>query len=287
MGKHHKTVKLIELATEILAETHPMTVRQVYYQLVSRQAIENTRGAYGAVCNALRDARLDEAIPWEHIEDRLRRPRHVSMWDDLADFGRTALRSYRQDVWNTQPGVLEAWLEKDALSGIFEEVLEPYGVTLNVGRGYDGWSSIHAAAERYGAGDESDGGPPVKVIYFGDHDPSGEDMLRSLGERLAVLGSHPTIDKVAILREDIEEYNLPPDFAKKSDTRAKAFIETHGDQAVELDALPVAILRQRLTEAVETRMDLDALAAVQRAEKADLRRLDRLLHADGGPKGRK
>lgn len=274
MGKHHRTVKLIELAAEILAETHPMTVRQVYYQLVSRQAIKNSRSAYGAVCTALRDARLDGTIPWEHIEDRLRRPRCVSMWDDLVDFGKAVRRSYRRDVWNTQPGVLEAWLEKDALSGIFEEVLEPYGVTLNVGRGYDGWSSIHEAAERYGAGDGSDGGPLVKVIYFGDHDPSGEDMLRSLRERLADLGSRPAIERVAILREDIERHNLPPDFAKKSDTRAKAFIETHGDQAVELDALPVTVLRQRLKDAVEARMDMDALAAVRRAEKADLRRLD-------------
>jgi hypothetical protein len=273
MGKHAKTLKLIEQAAAILAETHPMTVRQVYYQLVSRQVIENTRGAYGAVCNALRDARLNGVIPWEHIEDRLRRPRCVSMWNDLADFGEAVRRSYRRDVWNTQPRVLEAWLEKDALSGIFEEVLEPYGVTLNVGRGYDGWSSIKAAAERYGAGDGSDDGPPVSVIYFGDHDPSGEDMLTSLRKRLAVLGSHPTIEKVAILREDIEEYHLPPDFAKKSDTRAKGFIETYGDEAIELDALPVAILRQRLTDAVEARMDLDALADVQQEEVEDKRRL--------------
>ena len=277
MGKHAKTVKLIELAAEILAAEHPMTVRQVYYQLVSRQVIENRRSAYGAVCNALRDARLEGAIPWEYIEDRLRQPRYVRMWDDLADFGETIRRAYRRNVWSTQPDVLEAWLEKHALSGIFEKVLEPYGVTLNVGRGYDGWSSIHAAAERYGAGDGNDGGPPVFVIYFGDHDPRGEDMLRSLRDRLADLGSHPTIEKVAILREDIERYDLPPDFAKKSDTRARAFIETYGDQAVELDALPPAVLRQRLTDAVEARMDLDALADVQRTEKADLQRLAGLL----------
>jgi len=40
MGKHARTLKLIELATEILAAEHPMTVRQVYYPLVSRQAVE-------------------------------------------------------------------------------------------------------------------------------------------------------------------------------------------------------------------------------------------------------
>jgi len=41
---------------------------------------------------------------------------------------------------------ITVWLEKDALSGIFEVVLGEYGVTLNVGRGYDGWDSIHNGA---------------------------------------------------------------------------------------------------------------------------------------------
>ena len=35
MGLHEKTLRLIEAAREILAEHHPMTVRQVFYQLVS------------------------------------------------------------------------------------------------------------------------------------------------------------------------------------------------------------------------------------------------------------
>jgi hypothetical protein len=66
----------------------------------------------------------------------------------------------------TQPDSFEVWCEKDALSGIFEEVLSPYGVTLNVGRGYDGWSSVKDAADRYGRR----GG--AKIVYFGDYDPS-------------------------------------------------------------------------------------------------------------------
>jgi len=277
MGKHQKTIDLIQLAAAILAQEHPMTVRQLYYQLVVRQAIENSQSAYNRVGRAMVAARLEGAVPWEHIEDRTRRPRSVSMWDDLADFGETIRRAYRRDVWNTQPALLEAWLEKDALSGIFEDVLRPYGVTLNVGKGYDGWSSIHGAAARWGAADGTDGGPAVSIIYFGDHDPSGEDMLRSLQERLAQLGSHPTFEKVAILHEDIDLYNLPPDFAKTSDTRHAGFVAEHGDATVELDALPVAILRQRLTRAVESRMDLKALAAVRRQEKRDLARLNELL----------
>jgi hypothetical protein len=271
MTRHAKTTRLIEVAADILAADHSMTVRQLYYQLVSRQVIENNRGRYQAVSNALVSARQEGIIPWNWIEDRLRRPRQVSMWDGLSDFAETCKRAYRRNVWATQPRILELWLEKDALSGIFESVLNTYGVTLNVGRGYDGWDSIHNAAGRLGDGESA------TVLYFGDFDPSGEDMVRSLAERLAFFGCRPDITKCALTRDHIDRYHLPPDFAKKTDTRAAGFIARHGDLSVELDALPVDVLRARLVSEVEARMDLGALRRVQKRERADRDQLVRLL----------
>lgn len=267
-----KTVRLIEIAKDILAEGHPMTVRQVYYQLVSRQVIKNNRVQYQAVSNALVNARRSGVIPWEWIEDRLRRPRHVSMWAGLPEFAETCRRSYRRDVWETQPGYVEVWLEKDALSGIFEDVLNPYGVTLNVGRGYDGWDSIHNAAERY---EEK---AVVTVLYFGDFDPSGEDMVRSLIKRLGDQGAVPEVIKCALTHEDILRYQLPPDFAKKTDTRTAAFIVKHGDISVELDALPPDVLRERLEEEVSSRMDLKALKVIKKMEAKERAELVKRLN---------
>jgi len=267
MSKHQKTMDILEASHSILEAHNPMTVRQVYYQLVSRQVIENNRSQYQAVSIALVGARKDGFIPWEWTEDRLRRPRTVSMWDSLSDFGDTVLSSYRRDVWGRQPCYIEVWLEKDALSGIFEDLLEPSGVTLNVGRGYDGWSSIHNAAGRYGTGEG------VTVLYFGDFDPSEEDMARSLKERLSFFESSPEIMKVALTYEDIALYNLPPDFTKAKDTRAKGFVAKYGDVAVELDALPIDVLRDRIVREVETRMDLSALGAVQETERQEKAKL--------------
>jgi hypothetical protein len=271
MARHAKTRRLIEEARLVLAEHHPMTVRQVYYQLVSRQVIENSRSQYQSVSNALVEARKEEIIPWEWIEDRLRRPRSVSMWAGLADFAETAREAYRRDVWATQPGYVEAWLEKDALSGIFQDVLEGYGVTLNVGRGYDGWDSIRNAAGRYGDGEA------VTVLYFGDFDPSGEDMVRSLRERLAFFDCFPEIIKCALVPEDITRYHLPPDFTKTTDTRRAAFVERYGDLAVELDALPVDVLTARLRSEMEARLDLEALAKVQATEQREKQQLTAAL----------
>lgn len=266
-----KSQERLQVALEVLRENNPMTVRQVYYQLVSRQVIKNTRTMYQAVSNLLVDARKEGVIPWEWIEDRLRRPRHVSMWDDLSDFAKTIRAAYRRDVWNTQPHYLECWLEKDALSGIFEDVLDKYGITLNVGRGYDGWDSIRNAAERWGDGENT------TVLYFGDFDPSGEDMYRSLIDRWDFFSCYPKVIKVALTAEDIRRYSLPPDFAKATDSRAAGFIAKHGNVSVELDALPVGVLRNRITTEVEARLDLDALKVVKQIEKTERAKIVDLL----------
>jgi len=266
MAKHAKTLAMLDVAIEVLTAIHPMTVRQVYYQLVSRLVIENKQSQYNAVCNLLRDARKEGVIPWEWVEDRLRRPRTVAMWEDLTDFAHVA-RQYRRDIWRTQPHYVEVWLEKDAVSGIFEDVLDRYGVTLNVGRGYDGWDSIHNAAERFGNGAES------TILYFGDFDPSGEDMVRSLRERLGFFDCNPETVKCALTFEDVERYQLPPNFAKASDTRRAAFVARWGDLAVELDALPADLLRGRLIREVEARLDLGALASLKALESAERERV--------------
>jgi hypothetical protein len=274
-GRISKAEKLVilEAAHEELSDGHPMTLRQVHYRLVARgdTVYTNTQKDYDNLSRWLRDARREGYIMWEWIEDRLRVPRTVAMWDDLPDFIESVRWSYRRSVWNDQPGYLEVWCEKDALSGIFQRILGPYGVTLNVGRGYDGWSSIKNASDRFGGGDR------VAVLYFGDFDPSGEDMVRSLRERLADLGSEPEIVKSALTRDDIERYGLPPDFTKATDSRREAFVAKYGDVAVELDALPVGVLRDRLADEVSRRMDLEALEGTREAERADRGRLDELL----------
>jgi len=271
MARHAKTQRVIEEARAILAAFHPMTVRQVYYQLVSRQVIENNRGAYQGVSDALVAARRECTIPWRWIEDRLRVPRGLgdgfTSVEGYLDFMIDRIVSgYSAATWPTQPRYVEAWLEKDALSGIFADALRPYNVGLNVGRGYDGWSSIHNAAERFREA------PQVAscILYFGDFDPSGEDMVRSLAERLGDQGAAPEIVKVALTVEDIERYHLPPNFTKPTDSRAAAHVARFGDLSVELDALPPNMLRDRIIEAVEQSLDMDALGEV-RAHEAENR----------------
>jgi hypothetical protein len=250
-----------------------MTVRAVHYRLVAAQVIQNTRTQYQAVSDLLVKLRRSGAVPWEWVEDHLREPHEVSTWNGLSDFFSSVGYWYRRDVWATQPIYLECWLEKDALSGLFDGVLQPYGITLNVGRGFDGWTSIHNAAQRFAAHAHTD----VVLLYFGDFDPSGEDIARSLQARLEAEGATFELVTCALRREDVEQYNLPHDFTKKTDTRAAKFVAKHGDMAVELDALPVEILKARIVEEVEARVDMRSLARVREQEAGEIVQLRQFL----------
>lgn len=189
------TIALLDEVLVVLAGLElPVTLRQLFYQLVVKQVLQNTRARYQALSRLVVKGRKGGSIPWDWIEDRLRRPRRAPMWSGLAAFAERAVAAYRRDVWESQPAYLEVWLEKDALSGIFEDALEPYGVTLNVGRGFDGWDSIRNGAKRLAGG---------TVLYFGDWDPSGEDISRSLKERLLWFGSGVNFERCALLQKDI------------------------------------------------------------------------------------
>jgi hypothetical protein len=83
------------------------------------------------------------------------------------------------------------------------------------------------------------------------------------------LGQSPQIGKAAITKQDIIDYELPPDVAKATDTRRAGFVAKWGDNAVELDAVPVQVLRERIRRAVEDYMDLKALEQVRAQEAND------------------
>ena len=266
-----------EAAREELAAHHPMTLRQLHYRLVSRDDIvhPNTISAYNTLSGWIRDDRLDGTVPWSWVEDRLRKARGWAGWDNPLEFIGDALDGYYRDPWQdeAQTHYVEGWCEKDALSGIFMDALGYYRVTLNVGRGYDGWSSIKRAADRYHYQEETFG-RDTTVLYFGDFDPSGEDMHRSLVERINALDAFPDVVKVALTLEDARR--LPGDVTKAGDSRAAAFVARYGNLAVELDALPVEELQQRIRDGVESVMNMNALRESHRLEREQREQMSEL-----------
>ena len=71
-GEWTTTTRLIDRALEILEEENPMTIRQLFYRLVSVEEIQNTQLDYQRVSRLMTKARRDDRCPYEYIVDRSR-----------------------------------------------------------------------------------------------------------------------------------------------------------------------------------------------------------------------
>jgi hypothetical protein len=117
--------KIKKAIVTVLKADHPMTVRQVFYQLVTRGVIEKTEEQYqGTVIRLLTEMRMDEEISFDWIIDESRRRRETQTYNNIADAARDTARFYRRNALHACPDYIEVWSEKEALAGIIESVAE-------------------------------------------------------------------------------------------------------------------------------------------------------------------
>jgi hypothetical protein len=159
-----------------------LTLRQLHYQFVSQNWIVNHDTAYKKLGSILDDCRYAGLIDWGAIEDRGRRPYIEYSVDDIPDALQDTIDQYKLNRQHGQSVYVELWSEKDALSGILSKSTNKYHIQLVINKGYTSSSAAYKAYERVVAAIEN--GQSVKILYFGDHDPSGLDMIRDIRERL-------------------------------------------------------------------------------------------------------
>lgn len=245
----------------ILNTDHPMTIRGLFYRLVSEGAIPKTEAAYkGLVVRLATRMRLDGTLPFDWIADNTRWRHGGSGYSSVADWLRESIQTYRLDLWRDQKAYVEVWLEKDALTGVLFEETDALCVPLMVCRGYPSVTYLASAAAHI-----RDVGRPTYLYYFGDRDPSGVDIPRVVEKRLREFAPEAEIvfERVAVTEAQIEELELPTRPTKKTDSRAGTF----KGESVEVDAVPPAILRQWTRERIEQHIDRWKLAAVKREER--------------------
>src|SRR5262245_37392734 len=111
--------KIKSAITAVLKADHPMTVRQVFYQIVVRKVIEKTEEQYqGTVIRLLTDMRIEGKIPFDWIVDESRRRRITQTYNNIADAARDAAKFYRRSALRECSNYIEIWVEKEALSGV-------------------------------------------------------------------------------------------------------------------------------------------------------------------------
>ena len=113
------------------------------------------------------------------------------------------------------------------------------------------------------------------ILYLGDHDPSGLDMVRDIRARLTEFHVHAEIEHVGLTWQQIERYHLPPNPAKVTDSRAAAYIEEYGNESWEVDALPPDVMIEIIEWAIQKWEDPRVKERVLRQERKDIRELER------------
>ncbi len=283
-----KSVEMLKQINGIIQEYAKMgiriTLRQLYYQLVSRDLLANHVKEYHRLSALTTNARYTGLIDWHAIEDRIRVPRMASEWDNVQDLIESARASYRLPRWEGQDYYVELFTEKDALSSVLAPIAHEHHIHFCVNRGYTSATAIYDLSKRI-LGQVQEG-KEVKILYLGDYDPSGLDMVRDITDRLKELCEEGdrTIDfdasvevrPIALTKEQIKQYNPPPNPAKKTDPRSKWFMRVHGATSWEVDALPPDVMMRTVRREIQKYLDMDLYNAIIEKEKQHMAKLGKL-----------
>ena len=261
--------KCSTILAEYSSQGYTLSLRQLYYQLVARDIVENTVKSYKRVGGIVSDARLAGLLDWNMIEDRGRVLVQNSHWNTPADILKSAAYSFRMDRWVGQPCYVEVFVEKDALSGILVPVCREMDVKFTANKGYSSSSAMYEASKRIIEAHNSE--KEVHVIYLGDHDPSGIDMTRDIQERF-VMFTEDTIDihihRLALNYDQVEQWNPPENPAKESDSRFADYAKSYGESSWELDAVEPATLAGLVRDQITSLIDQSAWNKIERKEFA-------------------
>lgn len=260
------------ICADMATQGYDLTLRQLYYQFVSKDLIPNNQKSYKRLGSIVDQARLAGLMDWDHIVDRTRNCYRTDGADTSpADAVEATAQGYSKQLWRDQPWHVEVWVEKEALAGVVQRAAQEVGVHYFPCRGYVSQSEMYAAGMRFRRYGRT--GRNSLIIHLGDHDPSGIDMTRDITDRLNTFAGiyAPEVRRVALNMDQVEEYGPPPNFAKVTDSRFEAYQREFGDDSWELDALEPALLHSLIVDNVLSVRDEDLwdAAVAEEAEERD------------------
>jgi hypothetical protein len=293
--KENVVEKIISISRAYAAKGYRLTLRQLHYQMVSHDPnYVNHDTAYKKLGKILDDCRYSGVVDWNMFVDRGRKP-YLPYWVlDIADALNDTKKQYRLNLQVGQPCHIEVWTEKDALSEIMQRSTSKYHVQLCVNKGYTSSSAIYESYCRIAQAITD--GKDVKILYFGDHDPSGLDMVRDIRERLILMLSMGSqlddifdadderfdVIPIGLTMDQIKKYKLPPNPTKMTDTRSDAYVKKFGKTCWEVDALDPDVLTNIIESNIESLLDVDQFNKMVKKQERDKKTLTKLIDEYGG-----
>ncbi|MBO6816500.1 MAG: hypothetical protein JJ891_16720 [Rhizobiaceae bacterium] len=254
-------IESVQLILDANRDIAPLTLRQIFYMLVSGYHYEKTEKAYKRLCETMNKARRARWVSMDEIRDDGLRREDPDGWQDEAtiiDTFKSYADRFRLNRQQNQPCQLIVWCEAGGMLPQLARYCQDFGVSVLSSGGFDSVTTKHNFAKEAAAHDL------VNILHIGDHDPSGVHMYSSLDEDLqafiAYYGGDISVDRIAVTPEQVEEMRLPTAPAKSTDRRA------FSGRTTQAEAIPPRRLRDIVTAAIEARMEMDTYEETLRAE---------------------
>lgn len=263
---------ITDSAVDILSGYTSMTLRQLHYRLVAI-GMTNDTNHYKRVIAAMTKARWENVVDFQDFIDRERSMSGETEFEekDLQEEIESGIsqvdswmKYYFLNRWSNQPEYVEVWIEKKALQGVFETPCQSHDVGLAPCKGYPSLTFVYDACQRFN--NASDLGKELCILYFGDYDPSGMDIPRSIKDNLERMGCCVEIDRIALNISQIEELRLPGVPAKVKDSRSRSW---SGGDVVECDAIEPKMLENMCENAILKHFDEDLYEELQVKEEEE------------------
>lgn len=241
---------------------HPLSVRGVFYRVMSMGAIPKTEAAYNTIQREVLKLRRAGDLPYGWIADGTRWAIRARVFDDVAEMLEDAAASYRRALWHDQDVYVEVWAEKDAITSIIADTVTEWAVPLMVARGFASETFLWATAQELRRIEK-----PAIIYNLGDHDPSGLAAWDDIQHKLPGFAPEAdlTFERIAVTPEQIVQLDLPTRPTKTTDSRARKF----RGESVEVDAIPTSTLLDLVTTAITRHIDQDRLDALRAQEQRE------------------
>lgn len=251
---------------EYKAQGYDLSLRQLYYQMVSRDLLPNVQKEYKRLGELVNGARLAGLVDWDMIKDRGRETVTNSHWTSPAKILESAARSFAIDKWEDQNYHVEVMVEKQALEGVLLPVCQELDIAFTANKGYSSASAFYERGRDLGYLNNTHG-KQIVIFYMGDHDPSGLDMTRDVSERLNMFAeTNVKVERLALNYPQVETLKPPPNPTKETDTRTAEY-QKRFSASWELDAVEPATLARLVRDAVLKYRDADKWQKAVMAEK--------------------
>jgi hypothetical protein len=254
--------ELDQLIIDVVEQDYPVSLRGVYYRCVSAGGVDKTEHAYRTVGRRLLELRRNGAVPYDRISDGTRWVVRPRSYDDLEDALTDTAHLYRRNLWRSQDVEVHVFTEKDAITGVIDQVADEWNVPLGVLRGYCSETFAYSMAQAIIAARK-----PVYVYQLGDHHPSGVGAWQDFQRKVSgfIPDADVTLERLSVTPDQIIDLDLPTRPTKTTDTRARNF----AGGSVEVDAIPAPTLRDIVRDAIEQHIDAHALAQTQLVEESE------------------